>query len=88
MTITIGKDENAHEREIVIDPEQIPMGLLDDLQEAGDLREWKVVKPIIIELFGLTNDEYRALTARQFLDLASALTNAVGVATAPIPNGP
>ncbi len=85
LTITIGKGDAAREREISIDPDEMPMGIMEDLESLGTARDWKSIRPIICELFGLTNDEFRAMTASQFIQIATALNGAVGTATA-IPN--
>jgi hypothetical protein len=85
LTITIGKGDAAREREISIDPDEMPMGILEDLQTLGASRDWKEIRPIIQELFGLSNEEFRAMTAAQFIAIATALQTSVGAATA-IPN--
>jgi hypothetical protein len=85
LTITIGKGDAAREREISIDPDELPMGVLEDLETLGSARQWKDIRPIICDLFGLTNDEFRAMTASQFTQVAQALTQATGAATT-IPN--
>ena len=85
LTIQIGKGEQAREREISIDPDELPMGIMEDLEALGTARDWKSIRPIICELFGLTNDEFRAMTASQFIQIATALQTSVGAATA-IPN--
>jgi hypothetical protein len=87
LTITIGKGETAREREISVDPETIPMGVLEDLEELGTARDWKSIRPLISELFGLTTEEFRAMTAGQFMQIAQALPSAISEATA-IPNAP
>ena len=86
LTITIGKGDAAHEREIAIDPDDIPMGVLEDLETLGTARDWKSIRPIIQELFGLSTDEFRAMTAGQFMQIAQALPSAISSATE-IPNG-
>lgn len=85
LTITIGKGEQAKEREISIDPEDIPMGILEDLDALGTAKDWKTIRPIMQQLFDLTSDEFRALTAKQFIQIAAALQGATAGATA-IPN--
>lgn len=85
LTITIGTGEAAREREISIDPEQIPMGVLEDLEDLGSARNWKSIRPIISELFGLSQAEFRAMTAGQFMQIAQALPSAISEAAA-IPN--
>ena len=86
LTITIGKGDAAHEREISIDPDDIPMGVLEDLETLGTARDWKSIRPIIQELFGLSKDEFRSMTAGQFMQIAQALPSAINQAT-DIPNG-
>lgn len=86
LTITIGKGEQARTREISIDPDDVPMGVLEDLETLGSSKEWKQIRPIICELFGLTNEEFRAITSKQFIQIATALNGAVGAAVT-IPNG-
>ncbi len=85
LTITIGKGDDAREREISIDPDDIPMGVLEDLETLGDAKDWKSIRPIIQDLFGLSKEEFRAMTAGQFMQIASALPSAISDATA-IPN--
>lgn len=85
LTITIGKGGEAREREISVDPDDIPMGVLEDLETLGSARDWKSIRPIIQELFGLTKEEFRAMTAGQFMQIAAALPSAISDATA-IPN--
>lgn len=85
LTITLGKGESAHEREISIDPDELPMGILEDLESLGGARDWQKIRPIITELFGLSDTEFRQMTAGQFMQIAGALTGAVTDGTA-IPN--
>ena len=86
LTITIGKGDEAREREISIDPEDIPMGVLEDLETLGSARDWKSLRPLIQDLFGLSKEEFRAMTAGQFMQIAAALPGAISDATT-IPNG-
>jgi hypothetical protein len=85
LTITIGKGDAARTREISIDPDEVPMGVLEDLESLGASKEWKQIRPIICELFGLSNEEFRAITSKQFIAIAAALNGAVGAAVT-IPN--
>lgn len=85
VTITIGKGEQARERTVAIDPDEIPMGVLEDLESLGDIKKWKDIRPIICGLLDLSADEYRAMTRGQFQQIAEALNGAVGAATT-IPN--
>ena len=85
ITITIGKGEQAKERVVSIDPDEIPMGVLEDLESLGDVKKWKEIRPIICGLLDLSEEEYRAMTRAQFTQIAAALSGAVGEATT-IPN--
>ncbi len=85
LTITIGTGEDARAREISIDPEAIPMGVLEDLDALGAARDWKSIRPLIQGLFGLSREEFRAMTAGQFMQIAAALPSAISDATT-IPN--
>lgn len=86
MTITIGKGDNARERTVSIDPDEMPMGVLEDLETLGKARDWKSIRPIIAGVFDLTNEEFRAMTAGQFMQLADAVMGSVAQAVT-IPNG-
>ena len=85
LTIQIGKGDDAREREISIDPEDIPMGVLEDLETLGSARDWKSIRPLIQDLFGLSKEEFRSMTAGQFMQIAAALPSAISDATT-IPN--
>src|SRR5689334_5298245 len=85
LTIQIGKGDEAHEREIAIDPDEIPMGVLEDLETLGDAKDWRSIRPIICGLFDLSKEEFRAMTAGQFMQIAAALPTAISQAT-DIPN--
>ena len=87
LTIRVGKGADQHEREIVIDPDELSMGTLEDLETLGASNKWSDIRPIIVELLGLTNEEFRALTRKQFMQIAMALSGSVAEATA-IPNAP
>lgn len=85
LTIQIGKGDEAKQREISIDPDQIPMGVLEDLESLGEAKDWRSIRPIICGLFDLSKEEFRAMTAGQFMQIAQALPGAITEATA-IPN--
>ncbi len=86
LTITIGKGDAQRTREVAIDPEDISIGLLEDLEQASAGGTMSNMKPIISELLGLSNEEYRALTVKQFMAIANAIPAAIAEATT-IPNG-
>ena len=85
VTITIGKGDDAHERTIGIDPDEIPMGILEDLEDLGDVKKWRDIRPIICGLLDLSDAEFRAMTRGQFTQIAQALSGATAAA-ADIPN--
>lgn len=86
LTITIGKGEAQRTREITIDPDDVPLGVLEDLETAQETRAWKDIRTAIGGFLELTDEEFRAITASQFMQIASALQQAVKDATT-IPNG-
>ncbi len=85
LDITIGKGDEAHTRTISIDPDEIPMGVLEDLEEFASVGDWKGRRRVISELFGLTKDEFRQMTVGQFVQIANALPSAISQAT-DVPN--
>jgi len=87
LTIRVGRGADQHEREIVIDPDELSMGTLEDLETMGSAAKWSDIRPVIVELLGLTTEEFRALTRKQFMQIAAALSGSVAEATT-IPNAP
>lgn len=86
LTITIGKGDQQRTREIAIDPDDVPLGVLEDLETAQETKQWKDIRAAIGGFLELSEEEFRAITASQFMQLAEALQSAVRAATT-IPNG-
>lgn len=83
LEISIGKDQPS--RKIVIDPDELTLGFQEDLQEAQETGRWKVMNTCLAEMFGLTRDEIRSITNKQFKEISVALQAATTGAA--IPNG-
>lgn len=83
---TFGKGENAVTRQIAIDPEDMTLGFLEDMEAAQDTGKWTPIRNAFAELLGLSSDESRQITMRQFKALGEALRQASDQQTA-IPNG-
>lgn len=86
LTITIGKGDAQRAREIEIDPDDVPLGLLEDLETAQETRKWSDIRVAVGGFLGLSDEEFRAITSKQFIQIAQALQGAVADAST-IPNG-
>lgn len=84
--ITIGKGEQQYTKTVTIDPDEITLGFQEDLEAAQESKRWKVLLPVFEELLGLTHDEARAITNKQFREMATAMQDATKEATT-VPNG-
>lgn len=86
--ITIGKGDAAHTRVVEFDPEDITLGFLEDMdliQAEGTPNKNALLRGAVADLLGLSREESRALTMRQFNEIGAAL-KAAGEARA-LPNG-
>lgn len=79
-------DIGAGARLITIDPEDITLGFLEDMEEAQATNKYKPMRTALCSLLKLTPDEGRALTMRQFKQIGTALNEAATEQNA-IPNG-
>lgn len=61
------------ERTIDFDPENITFGFLEDMEEAQATNKWSALARAVGSLLGLTREEQRAITMRQFKQIAGAL---------------
>lgn len=84
--ITIGKGEQQYTKTVVIDPEELTLGFNEQLEEAQETKRWKAIIPVFAEFLGLTNDEVRAITNKQFVQMMKAVKDSTEEATT-IPNG-
>lgn len=84
--ITIGKGDAARSREITVDVEDLPLGFSEDFEAAQESGKWRDLIPVIADFLGLTREETRAITTRQFRQLTVAMQSAAAEQTA-IPNG-
>ena len=79
-------DIGSGPREVVIDPEDITLGFLEDMEEAQATNKYKPMRQALCSLLRLSNEEGRALTMRQFKLIGQALNDAA-TAQNTIPNG-
>lgn len=84
--ITFGKGDKQTTRKVEIEPKEISLGFLEDMEIASETKQWAIIRPAYADLLGLTRDESRALTTGQFEQLTTAFKDAMA-AQATIPNG-
>lgn len=84
--IKLGKGEGQTSRVVTLDPDDITLGFLEDLEAAQETGKWRDINPVIAQLLNLTRDEQRAITQRQFRDMAFAIQTGMEEASV-IPNG-
>lgn len=82
LEIDIGQGPRA----ITIDPEEITLGFLEDIEEAQATNKWRPMRLAFASLLKLTDAESRAITVRQFKAIGAALNAAVEDQST-IPNG-
>lgn len=85
LTLEIAAGKDASPRTITVDTDDLTLGFLEDIQEAQDTKKQKHLNAALASFLGLTRDEVRAMTNRQFMQLARALNSTVE--GAPVPNG-
>ena len=85
LTLEIATGKDAPPRTITVDTDDLTLGFLEDMQEAQDTGKWRPLNSAIASFLGLSHDEVRAITAKQFRQIAEALSGATQ--GAPIPNG-
>ncbi len=83
ITITITPKGGAT-REIVVDSDDITLGFQEDMQRFQESGKIAVFRSALQAFLGITEDEARALTARQIREIGTAM-NAAG--ESPVPNG-
>lgn len=83
---TLEIDIGAGPRTVTIDPEDITLGFLEDMEEAQATNKYKPMRTALCSLLKLTPEEGRALTMRQFKQIGEALNQATATQTE-IPNG-
>ncbi len=82
IEITVGQGLS---RIVQIDPEELTLGFLEDMEEAQANGKWSALIPVFATMLGLTRDELRNVTVRQFKAIGEAL-QAAGKAAGTIPN--
>jgi len=86
IEIVFGKGTNETKRVVSFDPEDLPLGFLEDLEIAQETDKWAPVRTAFQQMFDLSRDESRAITLRQFKEMGMRLQEAVKEQTT-IPNG-
>ena len=66
-------------RHITIDPDELPMAFFEDLEEAQAQGKPTLIIRAVAAACGLTTEERRALTVRQFKQLSEAIKEATNV---------
>ena len=79
LTITVQVGKDAPPRAISIDPEELTLGFLEDLERAQETGKWRDMIPAIQGMLGLERAEARAITLRQWRDIAEAMQTAATV---------
>jgi hypothetical protein len=87
MAFTLEIDIGQGPRKITIEPEDITLGFLEDMEEAQATSKWSPIRRAIGGLLGLSDPESRALTLKQFKAIGQAL-NAAAAEQGAVPNGP
>lgn len=82
LTVSVGDQPS---RTITVDPDNLTLGLLEDIQEAQETGKWKVMNTCLAGFLGLTREEIRSITNKQFREISAALLSATN--GEPIPNG-
>lgn len=86
MAITLEIDIGNGPRQVTIDPEDITLGFLEDMEEAQATNKYKPMRTALCSLLRLSDTEGRALTMRQFKQIGQALNDAA-TQQSTIPNG-
>lgn len=79
MAFSFAITVNGAERTITIDPDELPMSFFEDLEEAQATSRPTLIIRAVAAACGLTNEERRALTVRQFKQLSEAIKEATNV---------
>jgi len=85
IEFTFGKGERAVTRAVDFDPEDITLGFLEDIEAAQDTGKWTPIRDAIASLLGLSRDESRQITMRQFKQIGEAIRQASEAQSVPKP---
>lgn len=86
VEITLGKGESATTRLITIDPDELPMGFNEDIQEAGESGKHRELNQVFAEMIGMTHAEFRQVKQGDFKRIMAAI-KAAQEAADEAPNG-
>ena len=84
VEITTGHNGTTATRTIAIDPDLIPMGFSEDMEEAQISGKWKDLNKVFAEFIGMTHEEFRQVTRGDFKRIMAAIEAASNEAV----NGP
>jgi hypothetical protein len=70
---------NGAARVVSIDPDDLPMAFFEDVEEAQASGKFSPIIKAYAGAFGLTTEERRALTVKQFKQLTEGIKQAVSV---------
>lgn len=81
LTITFGKGEKRATKDVTIDGEELTLGLFEDINEAQKTNDMGMMRPIYAEMLGLTKEESRQITLRDFKAINAAMLQAANEVT-------
>ena len=70
---------NGAARVVSVDPDDLPMAFFEDVEEAQATGKFTPIIKAYAGAFGLTSEERRALTVKQFRQLAEGIKAATNV---------
>jgi hypothetical protein len=85
IEITLGKGERQRTLTRVIDPEELPLGTIEDIENIESAVRMSDVLPLLMGVFDLTRAEVREITMKQFKEICASLVAATNEATT-VPN--
>jgi hypothetical protein len=84
IEITIGRGDKQRTLTRPIDPDELPLGFIEDLEATTD-GKWSAVIPLLMSLLDLSREEAREITMKQFKEISGAVQVAITEATT-VPN--
>ncbi len=85
MVIRVQIAVGGTQREIVIDPDELPMGLNEDIENARESGKWRDLNKAFADMIGVTHEEFRQIKQGDFKRIMQAIQDAQKEAT-DIPN--
>ena len=85
IQIIFGKGEAQTTKEVTIDPDDITLGFLEDVELAQETGKWRDLFKPMAEMLGLAREEVRLITNKQFREIMIAIQTAATEQTS-VPN--